>query len=142
MMILCQFIALGGGLFDEKADFWQHLETMVRAGTRRDRNHPSIILWSRTNEGVQGANNWRNLTKWLRKMELVSREEDPTRYVYESGSGALNGQGEIISLHYPHEAYSDGGFTEFPQAAYWPRTPRRCVRFTCSMGRRRAINPW
>ena len=119
MMVLCQSIALGGGPFDEKPEFWQHLETMVRAGTRRDRNHPSIILWSRTNEVVQCTSNWQNMTKMLRKMQLVSREEDPTRYVYESGSGALNGQGEIISLHYPHEAYSDGGFTEFPQAAYW-----------------------
>jgi beta-galactosidase len=119
MMILGQSIAIGGSPFDEKAEFWQHVESMVRAGTRRDRNHPSIVLWSRSNEVVQCSANWRHMAAMLRKMQLVSREEDPTRYVYESGSGALDGRGEIISLHYPHEVYYGGGFSELPQSAYW-----------------------
>jgi len=56
-------------------DDWH--EADVRAMVRRDRNHPSIILWSIGNEIPEQANT--NRFPIARELAKIVREEDPTR---------------------------------------------------------------
>src|SRR5690554_1239307 len=65
-------------LFDFHLIFPEWHEQDLRAFIRRDRNHPSVILWSVGNEvgeqytGEEGAN-------LARKLIEMAREEDPSR---------------------------------------------------------------
>ena len=81
---------------------WQ--EPDLRAMLRRDRNHPSIIIWSVGNEvgeqytGEAGADIARRLVK-------IVREEDPTRPTtnamnYAKADMPLPGAVDVISLNY------------------------------------------
>jgi beta-galactosidase len=84
---------MGFVVMDEAFDCWAakkkrndyHLlfadwhEADVRAFVRRDRNHPSIILWSIGNEIPEQANT--NRFHIARRLVEIVREEDPTRPV-------------------------------------------------------------
>lgn len=52
-------------------------EKDLRAIIRRDRNHPSVIMWSTGNEiGEQGSTNGHKVSQWLTD---IVHQEDPTR---------------------------------------------------------------
>lgn len=120
MLLLCYNTLFGfNHPYRSQERFWENSAEMVRRVIRRDRNHPSVIIWSLSNEWVQGASDWQYQTKKLFDMEQIAHEEDPTRPCLQSGSGALNGKGDIVSLHYPHEITYSGAFTELPDSAYW-----------------------
>ncbi len=84
---------MGFVVMDETFDCWAakkcrndyHLvyhdwhEADVRAMLRRDRNHPSIVLWSIGNEIPEQANT--NRFHIARELAAIVREEDPTRPV-------------------------------------------------------------
>jgi beta-galactosidase len=57
------------------------LKQMMRETILRDRNHPSIILWSVGNENLNGAtvDEWRAVTEIERQVAAVAKSEDPTR---------------------------------------------------------------
>lgn len=59
---------------------------------QRDRNHPSIIIWSLGNESGHGANH-DALYQWL-------KSEDPSRPVQYEGGGANSGATDIICPMY------------------------------------------
>jgi beta-galactosidase len=82
-------------------------EQDLRALVRRDRNHPSVIMWSTGNEvgeqytGEAGA-------EWSRKLTAMVHEEDPTRPVTVSMNFAkppmeFPGTMDVISLNYQGE---------------------------------------
>jgi hypothetical protein len=59
----------------------------VRQQIRRDRNHPSVILWSVMNElGLDrdGVRGWDNYERFARALVAAAREVDPTRPVIEN----------------------------------------------------------
>lgn len=109
---------MGFLVVDEVFDSWQRKKTPLdfhlifddwheqdlRAMLRRDRNHPSIIMWSVGNEvgeqytGEDGA-------KIGRELVGIAHEEDPTRAVtgamnYAKADMPLPGTVDVISLNY------------------------------------------
>lgn len=54
---------------------------MLRKTIYRDRNHPSLILWSVGNENLNGATitEWRAVAALERQLAAVAKAEDPTR---------------------------------------------------------------
>jgi len=110
--------AMGFLVMDEVFDSWERRKTPLdfhlvfpdwhepdlRAMLRRDRNHPSIILWSVGNEvgeqytGEAGA-------RLSRELVGIVREEDPTRPVtnamnYARADMPLPATADVISLNY------------------------------------------
>ena len=66
--------AYGSSMF-----FEQEAETTMCMMLRRDRNHPSVILWSIGNEIPEQAAE--DGVKWLRFLKSICRQEDPGRMV-------------------------------------------------------------
>jgi beta-galactosidase len=95
-------------LFDD----WH--EKDLRALVRRDRNHPSVILWSTGNEiGEQGSAEGHRLSQ---RLTNIVREEDPTRPV-TAGANHLNAgyngfQKTIDAFGYNYKPQEYGKFRE------------------------------
>ncbi|MHB9038271.1 MAG: glycoside hydrolase family 2 TIM barrel-domain containing protein [Armatimonadota bacterium] len=126
ILICSQNAALGfSSPYRDRPEFWNNMEDVYRRAVRRDRNHPSIVIWSMSNEWVQTAgDNWQQQVDGLWRLQSAVRREDPTRPAFQSGSGALNGRGGVISLHYPRELVYGGpvigyGTGNMPEGAYW-----------------------
>jgi beta-galactosidase len=84
---------MGFAVIDEFADTWTHAkkpngyarlfadwsEFDLRSMIRRDRNHPSVVLWSTGNEiAEQGAEGGQEVS---RRLTAIVHDEDPTRLV-------------------------------------------------------------
>jgi len=90
-------------------DFWKRAKQQIKTLTIRDRNHPSVIMWSVANEVIQGhqvhpKDGFDKLDDLLHKVgELVDyiRELDPTRPINSDGDKDLAGKCDVYSLHYP-----------------------------------------
>jgi beta-galactosidase len=99
---------LGILVMDEAFDEWTYRKPQLKFGysdvfaqwyerdlvdfIRRDRNHPSVILWSAGNEvGEQGAPNGPEI---LGKLVAVFHREDPTRPVTAAMDNIFNQNGE------------------------------------------------
>ncbi|MDD3321915.1 MAG: glycoside hydrolase family 2 TIM barrel-domain containing protein [Paludibacter sp.] len=92
---------------------------------QRDKNHPSVIIWSLGNEAGYGPNFAAN-SAWL-------KDFDPTRPVHYEGAQGLNGNPDpstvdIISRFYPRveQGYlnpgtPEGSEVERPENARWER---------------------
>lgn len=90
----------------------------LRRWVRRDRNHPSVVIWSSSNE----FRHWvvpraPDSIDFLRRAYRAIRGEDPTRPIMHHGFGPLGAPEEdIINIHYPE---SDG-LWQVPHSMYWP----------------------
>lgn len=65
---------------------------------RRDRNHPSIVLWSVENEMKMLDQKF--LDDQIRMWGDAVREADPSRPIIYDGDGDLGGHADFFSLHY------------------------------------------
>jgi beta-galactosidase len=95
-------------LFDD----WH--EKDLRALVRRDRNHPSVILWSTGNEiGEQGTPEGHKLSE---RLSRIVREEDPTRPVTAGanhvGAGYNGFQKTVDVFGYNYKPQEYGKFRE------------------------------
>ncbi len=86
------------------------LDRAVRMG-KRDRNHPSIVMWSMGNESGYGAN-FAAISAWLKEM-------DPTRPIHYEGAQGVDGATDpytvdVISRFYTRvkEEYLNPGIAE------------------------------
>jgi beta-galactosidase len=93
--------------FDFHLIFPEWHEQDLRAFLRRDRNHPSVIMWSVGNEvgeqytGDDGA-------KVARELMAIARDEDPTRLAtasmnFAKPDSAFAAEMDVISLNYQGE---------------------------------------
>lgn len=99
-------------LWGSAINFWYNEDFLRRASDHaerlvlRDRNHPSVVLWSVANEiyARKADDNAPSLdwifaryAEWAQQM----RDLDPTREVSSDGDNDLNGRLNVYSYHYP-----------------------------------------
>lgn len=99
------------GTFTSTPDWNDAMMDRVIRMAERDKNHPSVVLWSLGNESGYGANH-ASMAGWL-------HEFDPTRYVHYEGAQGYNGEPDpqcvdVISRFYPRvqEEYLNPGIPE------------------------------
>ncbi len=67
--------------YEGATDYAETIKQMAREMIQRDRNHPSIILWSLGNENMNGATitEWRAVASMTKELAAVVKAEDATR---------------------------------------------------------------
>lgn len=102
--------------------FWTNYSNHLAAAVKRDRNHPSIVLWSLENEILHcgGEKLYSATDAQLAAMGRVVKATDPTRPITYEADLDPGGEADALGLHYPHE-YPD--FQLWPNAAWWLNQP-------------------
>jgi len=115
---------LRGGLAADPDWCAAFMDRVIRLG-ERDKNHPSVVIWSLGNEAGYGPN-FAAMSGWL-------HDFDPTRPVHYEGAQGINGNPDpstvdMISRFYPRvqDDYLNPGTTggndaERPENARWER---------------------
>ncbi len=95
--------------------FWKNYADHLDAAVRRDRNHPSIIMWSLENEILHcgGGSIAAGTAGELARLGGQVKELDPTRLITYEADLDPGGMADVIGLHYPHE---------YPENHLWPDT--------------------
>lgn len=101
----------GGGLAADSPEFWDAARDHIRRFVKRDKNHPSIVLWSVENEARWNPHTTRLLEDTLPQLRKLFNELDPTRAAYHEGDSSLwnEAEQEIVSRHY-YKACSGAGW--------------------------------
>jgi hypothetical protein len=95
--------------FSYNPDFFENSKNHLRRMIYRDRNHPSVVMWSPENEcipaykvcGSKFIRDVADLQDKLYDLTTVITPLDDSRLISCDGSGDLNGRLPVNSLHYP-----------------------------------------
>jgi len=95
--------------FSYNSDFFENSKKHVERLVLRDRNHPSVVMWSVENEcipaykvcGSKFIKDVADLEAKLYDMCTVVPPLDPSRLISCDGTGDLGGRLPVNSLHYP-----------------------------------------
>jgi hypothetical protein len=103
-VLVCQETALYGS-FEGALDtprLWPAAAAHVRRMVRRDKNHPSLVLWSVENEMRWALRTMPRAREELPRLRELFNTLDPTRPAYHEGDSAIwsEKQQPIISRHY------------------------------------------
>lgn len=97
-----------------KDKFWDNMKDHLSGMIRRDKNHPSVVMYSIENEILHvGGNRVPNTEEKLAELGRFVKSIDPTRPIMYDGDADPMGVADVENLHYPHE---------FPQWNLWPNT--------------------
>jgi beta-galactosidase len=101
--------------------FWGNYATHLRALVDREKNRPSVVMYSLENEFYGGriSNDTANKADLAHLGELM-HQWDPTRPILYESDGDPGGVADVVGIHYPHE-YPD--YTTWPNTANWMDTP-------------------
>ncbi|MEX0332121.1 MAG: glycoside hydrolase family 2 protein [Puniceicoccaceae bacterium] len=99
----------GGEQAADEETYWLAARDHVARYVRRDKNHPSLLLWSVENEMRWNQDKTSRTKEEIPKLYHLFRELDPTREAYHEGDSSLWNESEqaIISRHYGKEC---GGY--------------------------------
>jgi len=101
----------------EKKEFWANAREHWQSVIRRDKNHPSIVMYSIENEMLDvGGDRVAETQKSLGDLGRFVKSLDPTRPIMYDGDEDPDGAADVINLHYPHEF---PGNTLYPDTCYW-----------------------
>lgn len=110
-LLVSMEIPLDHEITDSEA-FYKNTIRMQREMIRQNYNHPSIIIWAYMNEMLLGRS-WEEdqaaiakITRFAKKLESVTRQEDPARYT-------------MIPNHGQFELYHKAGLTGIPMIVGW-----------------------
>jgi PKD repeat protein len=101
--------------------FWDNYKAHLERVIKRDRNHPSVIMWSLENELQHIGNDHESITDELAQLVSYVKGIDDTRLVYFEGDLDPENQADVIGLHYPHE-YPEN--YAYPNTAEWDAVNR------------------
>jgi len=98
--------------------FWSNYRDEVAGMIRRDRNHPSLALWSLENETLFiGCLKYDpDLPKKLGDLGRFAKQLDPTHPITYEADQDPDGATDVMGLHYPHEL---PWVYDYPNAADW-----------------------
>ncbi len=101
--------------------FWDNYAAHLKAMVDRDKNKPSVIMYSLENEMYGGRlNDEAPAKKDLARMGELMHQWDPTRPIMYESDGDPLGVADVVGVHYPHEYPT---FTKWPNTAYWMDEP-------------------
>lgn len=85
--------------------YWEAARAHVEAFIKRDRNHPSLILWSVENEMRWNPHGRERTKRELPALRTLFRKLDPGREAYHEGDSSMWNETDqpIISRHYGKE---------------------------------------
>jgi hypothetical protein len=103
-IMVCQESALhGSGTWGhDTPQLWERARLHVRRVVRRDKNHPSLVIWSVENEMRWALHVVPSAKDELPKLRALFNELDPTRTAYHDGDSSLWNEATqpILSRHY------------------------------------------
>ena len=103
--------------------FWDNYALHLQRMILRDRNHPSLVMWSLENEMYGGRLNDESPAKeQLVELGRKVKQWDPTRPITYESDGDPGGVADVIGLHYPHEYPT---YVDWPNTAWWMDEPIR-----------------
>jgi beta-galactosidase len=100
--------------------YWDNYAKMIHAMIEREKNRPSVIMWSMENEAYSGEEKTKLAVENLARVGKKAKQWDPTRPIYFESDGDPGGVADAIGMHYVHE-YPD--YTCWPNEAYWLDKP-------------------
>ncbi|MDR1949815.1 MAG: hypothetical protein LBQ38_10525, partial [Spirochaetaceae bacterium] len=90
--------------------YWENARAHIARFVRRDKNHPSVVLWSCENEMRWNPSGPEDTKRELPAIRALFNRLDPTRPAYHEGDSSLwnEKQQAIISRHYGKECSGFG----------------------------------
>ena len=100
----------GGLIASDSSRLWEAARDHIRRLVKRDKNHPSVIMWSVENEMRWNAGERGLAVRELPQLRKLFNRLDPTRPAYHEGDSSLwnEKEQEIISRHYGKECSGVG----------------------------------
>jgi hypothetical protein len=95
----------GGNQAAASPDYWKNAQAHAARFVRRDKNHPSVVLWSCENEMRWNRKGPEDTKRELPLIRALFNRLDPTRPAYHEGDSSLWNERRqaIISRHYGKE---------------------------------------
>lgn len=100
--------------------YWDNYAKMIHAMIEREKNRPSVIMWSMENEAYSGEEKTKLAAENLARVGKMAKQWDPTRPIYFESDGDPGGVADAIGMHYVHEYPA---YTCWPNEGYWLDKP-------------------